>query len=98
MSDLRRVSLRSSHTDLPLKIGLHRTPSKSPLNLRKHLKKVNIDRSPGGTPLYEKENRETGTGLTPIMTQALRRKFQARLQFSHYNTHTLCVSFAVQSI
>ncbi|XP_041096882.1 proline-rich protein 11 isoform X2 [Polyodon spathula] len=78
MSDLRRVSLRTSHTDLPpkLKIGLHRTPSKSPLNLRKHLKKVNIDRSPGGTPLYEKENRETGTGLTPIMTQALRRKFQ----------------------
>uniref|UniRef100_A0A8C3SJ35 Uncharacterized protein n=1 Tax=Chelydra serpentina TaxID=8475 RepID=A0A8C3SJ35_CHESE len=34
-------------------------------------------RSPGGTPLTNKENLETGTGLTPIMTQALRRKFQS---------------------
>lgn len=33
-------------------------------------------RSPGGTPLFDKENMETGTGLTPIITQALRRKFQ----------------------
>lgn len=38
----------------------------------------NLFRSPGGTPL-NKENTECGTGLTPIMTQALRRKFQASL-------------------
>ncbi|KAK1158369.1 hypothetical protein AOXY_G23256 [Acipenser oxyrinchus oxyrinchus] len=75
MSDLRRVSLRSSHSDLPLKIGLHRTPSKSPLNLRKHLKKVNIDRSPGGPAVREGEQGDWHR-LTPIMTQALRRKFQ----------------------
>ncbi|KAJ6653695.1 hypothetical protein lerEdw1_008821 [Lerista edwardsae] len=53
------------------------TPSKTQLDFRKHLKKVAIQRSPGGTPLTNKENIETGTGLTPIMTQALRRKFQA---------------------
>ena len=37
----------------------------------------NLFRSPGGTPLHSKENTECGSGLTPIMTQALRRKFQA---------------------
>ncbi|NXC13944.1 PRR11 protein, partial [Corythaeola cristata] len=37
----------------------------------------NLFRSPGGTPLNSKENMECGSGLTPIMTQALRRKFQA---------------------
>uniref|UniRef100_W5LZ77 Proline rich 11 n=1 Tax=Lepisosteus oculatus TaxID=7918 RepID=W5LZ77_LEPOC len=78
VADLQKVSLRRSHSDQPLKlrISLTRSPTKSPLNLRRQLKKVDIERSPGGTPLYDKENRETGTGLTPIMTQALRRKFQ----------------------
>ncbi|ERE68067.1 proline-rich protein 11 [Cricetulus griseus] len=52
------------------------TPGKSQLDLRKLLRKVNVDRSPGGTPLTNKENMETGTGLTPVMTRALRRKFQ----------------------
>ncbi|EPQ02795.1 Proline-rich protein 11 [Myotis brandtii] len=37
---------------------------------------TNVLMSPGGTPLTNKENMETGTGLTPVMTQALRRKFQ----------------------
>ncbi|KAG2458833.1 PRR11 protein, partial [Polypterus senegalus] len=58
MSDLQKVTLRSSQSDIPNKFG------------KTHLK------SPGGTPLYEKENKESGSGLTPIMTQALRRKFQ----------------------
>ncbi|XP_032901661.1 proline-rich protein 11 isoform X2 [Amblyraja radiata] len=31
--------------------------------------------SPGGTPLH-KESKDTATGLTPVMTQALRRKFE----------------------
>ncbi|PNJ65758.1 T0040138 isoform 1, partial [Pongo abelii] len=47
-------------------------------DLRKLLRKVNVERSPGGTPLTNKENMETGTGLTPVMTQALRRKFQVQ--------------------
>uniref|UniRef100_A0A8C8BI07 Proline rich 11 n=1 Tax=Otus sunia TaxID=257818 RepID=A0A8C8BI07_9STRI len=76
VSDLQSVSLRpkskpSGHITASLI-----TPAKNQLDLRKHLKKVNIQRSPGGTPLNSKENIECGSGLTPIMTQALRRKFQ----------------------
>ncbi|XP_009467810.1 PREDICTED: proline-rich protein 11 [Nipponia nippon] len=76
VSDLQSVSLRpkskpSTHVTKSLI-----TPPKNQLDLRKHLKKVNIQRSPGGTPLNSKENIECGSGLTPIMTQALRRKFQ----------------------
>ncbi|XP_040543309.1 proline-rich protein 11 isoform X4 [Gallus gallus] len=68
--NLRSKSKPSAHVTSSLN-----TPPKNQLDLRKHLKKVNIQRSPGGTPL-NKENTECGTGLTPIMTQALRRKFQ----------------------
>ncbi|XP_010169183.1 proline-rich protein 11 [Antrostomus carolinensis] len=76
VSDLQSVSLRpkskpSTHVTNPFI-----TPLKNQLDLRKHLRKVNIQRSPGGTPLNSKENIECGSGLTPIMTQALRRKFQ----------------------
>ncbi|KAM9218458.1 proline-rich protein 11 [Leptosomus discolor] len=76
VSDLQSISLRpkskpSAHVTKSLI-----TPPKNQLDLRKHLKKVNIQRSPGGTPLNNKENIECGSGLTPIMTQALRRKFQ----------------------
>ncbi|XP_029105281.1 proline-rich protein 11 isoform X2 [Scleropages formosus] len=78
VDDLQKVRLRRSTSDLPSKLhlSLGRTPKKSPMRLRSQLKKVQIERSPGGTPLFNKENKETGTGLTPIMTQALRRKFQ----------------------
>ncbi|NWW15440.1 PRR11 protein, partial [Falcunculus frontatus] len=59
------------------------TSPKNQIDLRKHLKKVDIQRSPGGTPLNSKENTECGTGLTPVMTQALRRKFQASHSMAH---------------
>ncbi|NXH38509.1 PRR11 protein, partial [Dicaeum eximium] len=77
VTDLQSVSLRPKS-----KPSAHATKSlitspKNQIDLRKHLKKVDIQRSPGGTPLNSKENTECGTGLTPIMTQALRRKFQA---------------------
>ncbi|KAL4660534.1 proline-rich protein 11 [Arapaima gigas] len=77
IEDLQKVRLRRSTSDLSSKLHLRldRT-QRSPINLRRQLRKVQIDRSPGGTPLFDKENKETGTGLTPIMTQALRRKFQ----------------------
>uniref|UniRef100_A0A8B9QCB8 Proline rich 11 n=1 Tax=Apteryx owenii TaxID=8824 RepID=A0A8B9QCB8_APTOW len=76
VSDLQSISLRpKSKLSAPITNCLI-TPAKNQLDLRKHLKKVNIQRSPGGTPLNTKENIECGTGLTPIMTQALRRKFQ----------------------
>ncbi|KFP97286.1 Proline-rich protein 11, partial [Leptosomus discolor] len=83
VSDLQSISLRpkskpSAHVTKSLI-----TPPKNQLDLRKHLKKVNIQRSPGGTPLNNKENIECGSGLTPIMTQALRRKFQASHGMAH---------------
>ncbi|NWW50333.1 PRR11 protein, partial [Pedionomus torquatus] len=70
VSDLQSVTLRpkskpSAYVTNSL-IKLMRNPLVS-----------NLFRSPGGTPLNSKENMECGTGLTPIMTQALRRKFQA---------------------
>ncbi|XP_053131081.1 proline-rich protein 11 [Hemicordylus capensis] len=74
-SDLQSVRLRSKAPQPALRLASN-TPSRSHLDFRKHLKKVAIQRSPGGTPLTNKENVETGVGLTPIMTQALRRKFQ----------------------
>ncbi|KAJ7308842.1 hypothetical protein JRQ81_008113 [Phrynocephalus forsythii] len=77
LSDLQSVSLKTQTAQPTARVTHHLiTPSKTGLDLRKHLKKVAINRSPGGTPLTNKENVETGTGLTPIMTQALRRKFQ----------------------
>ncbi|XP_039938547.1 proline-rich protein 11 [Hirundo rustica] len=76
VTDLQSVSLRPKS-----KPSAHATKSlitspKNHIDLRKHLKKVDIQRSPGGTPLNSKENTECGSGLTPIMTRALRRKFQ----------------------
>ncbi|KFQ22622.1 Proline-rich protein 11, partial [Mesitornis unicolor] len=88
VSDLQSVSLRPKSKPSPHVTNDLITPLKNQLDLRKHLKKVNIQRqvpfyslglSPGGTPLNNKENIEYGSGLTPIMTQALRRKFQASL-------------------
>ncbi|NWT87459.1 PRR11 protein, partial [Lanius ludovicianus] len=83
VTDLQSVSLRpkskpSAHATIPFI-----TSPKNQIDLRKHLKKVDIQRSPGGTPLNSKENTECGSGLTPIMTQALRRKFQASHSMAH---------------
>ncbi|KFO57173.1 Proline-rich protein 11, partial [Corvus brachyrhynchos] len=83
VTDLQSVSLRPKS-----KPSAHATKSlitspKNQIDLRKHLKKVDIQRSPGGTPLNNKENTESGSGLTPIMTQALRRKFQASHSMAH---------------
>uniref|UniRef100_A0A8D0C9V9 Proline rich 11 n=1 Tax=Salvator merianae TaxID=96440 RepID=A0A8D0C9V9_SALMN len=75
LSDLQSIHLKSQALHKRVTNNLI-SPSKSCLDFRKHLKKVAVDRSPGGTPLTNKENMETGTGLTPIMTKALRRKFQ----------------------
>uniref|UniRef100_A0A2K6TJN2 Proline rich 11 n=1 Tax=Saimiri boliviensis boliviensis TaxID=39432 RepID=A0A2K6TJN2_SAIBB len=77
VSDLQRVTLKPNSKMLSTRVtNFLITPGKSQTDLRKLLRKVNVERSPGGTPLTNKENMETGTGLTPVMTQALRRKFQ----------------------
>ncbi|XP_070598760.1 proline-rich protein 11 isoform X3 [Erythrolamprus reginae] len=73
LQDLQSICLQAKNPQpLPRVTNL----LKDGLDFRKHLKKVAIKRSPGGTPMNNKENIETGTGLTPLMTQALRRKFQ----------------------
>ncbi|NWX43958.1 PRR11 protein, partial [Steatornis caripensis] len=91
VSDLQSVSLRPKSKPPAHVTNSLTTPPKNHLDLRKHLKKVNIQRQvpfyslgfPGGTPLNSKENIECGSGLTPIMTQALRRKFQASHGMAH---------------
>ncbi|XP_066111619.1 proline-rich protein 11 [Saccopteryx bilineata] len=76
-SDLQRVTLKPNSKVLSTRItNVLITPGKSQMDLRKLLRKVDVERSPGGTPLINKENMETGTGLTPVMTRALRKKFQ----------------------
>lgn len=77
VSDLQRVTLKSNTRVLATRIkNVLISPGKSQIDLRKLLRKVEVERSPGGTPPNNKENMETGTGLTPVMTRALRRKFQ----------------------
>ncbi|NXX68194.1 PRR11 protein, partial [Spizella passerina] len=81
VTDLQSVNLRPKSKSSPQKSLI--TSPKNQIDLRKHLKKVDIERSPGGTPLNSKENTECGSGLTPIMTRALRRKFQASHSMAH---------------
>uniref|UniRef100_A0A671RZW6 Proline rich 11 n=1 Tax=Sinocyclocheilus anshuiensis TaxID=1608454 RepID=A0A671RZW6_9TELE len=70
LADLQKVSLRRSNSDLPLKSrsSLGRTPTKNPMNLRVQLRKVNLMRSPGGTPLFNKENAVIDSKLSPLKT------------------------------
>lgn len=78
ISALKGVSLKSASKVPPRRLAhvFKDALSKSPLDLRRHLRKVNMVRSPGGTPIYDRDNKENGTGLTPLMTKALRQKFQ----------------------
>ncbi|KAF3816736.1 hypothetical protein GH733_014084 [Mirounga leonina] len=78
VSDLQRVTLKSNSKVLSTRVtNVLITPGKGQIDLRKLLRKVDVERSPGGTPFTNKENMDTGTGLTPVMTRALRRKFQS---------------------
>ncbi|NWV30757.1 PRR11 protein, partial [Grantiella picta] len=83
VTDLQSVSLRPKSKPSAHAVESLITSPKNQIDLRKHLKKVDIQRSPGGTPLNSKENAECGSGLTPIMTRALRRKFQASHSMAH---------------
>ncbi|XP_075051176.1 proline-rich protein 11 isoform X2 [Mixophyes fleayi] len=78
LSELQAVNLKMGSKMPPKRLTniFKDTVNKSPLEVRRHLRKVNMVRSPGGTPLYDRNNKENGTGLTPLMTKALRQKFQ----------------------
>ncbi|XP_056322941.1 proline-rich protein 11 [Danio aesculapii] len=76
LADLQKVRLRRSNSDLPLKLRSSlRTPTKNSMNLRVPLRKVNITRSPGGTPRSNKENNVTDSSLDPSMTKGLGNKY-----------------------
>ncbi|XP_078082053.1 proline-rich protein 11 [Mustelus asterias] len=87
VSDLQAFNLRAKANQLSRPTRIITTPNKPVVNLQQRLKKVAIERSPGGTPLY-KENRDTGAGLTPVMTQALKRKFE----MAHPKSPPCCLS------
>ncbi|XP_010625142.1 proline-rich protein 11 [Fukomys damarensis] len=93
VSDLQRVTLKPNSKVLSTRVtNVLITPGKSQVDLRKLLRKVDVERSPGGTPLVNKENMETGTGLTPVMTRALRKKFQLAHPISPTQTLPLSTS------
>ncbi|XP_059400949.1 proline-rich protein 11-like isoform X2 [Carassius carassius] len=77
LADLQKVCLRRSNSDIPLKSrsNLGRTPTKNPMNLQVQLRKVNLMRSPGGTPLFNKEN----SSLDPNMARGLGNQYLSAL-------------------
>ncbi|XP_056593306.1 proline-rich protein 11 [Triplophysa dalaica] len=76
LADLQKVCLRRSQSDVSLKFrsGIRRTPTKSSMNLRVQLRKVRMSRSPGGTPMQNKENEVKDSSLEMSMTKALGNK------------------------
>ncbi|XP_052423461.1 proline-rich protein 11 [Carassius gibelio] len=85
LADLQKVRLRRSNSDLPLKSRsslcrtVCRTPTKNPVNLRVQLRKVNLMRSPGGTPLCNKEKDVMDSSLDPSMTRGLGNQYLSAL-------------------
>ncbi|XP_076367469.1 uncharacterized protein LOC143255536 isoform X2 [Tachypleus tridentatus] len=80
LEDLKSVSLKATkriHTCEEDKENYKNRLSNE--ELHKHistLKKVDVHRSPGGTPLMDKNcHQDSGEGLTPLMTTALRKRF-----------------------
>ncbi|XP_022537218.1 proline-rich protein 11 isoform X1 [Astyanax mexicanus] len=60
LADLQKVRLKRTQYRVPspLRPSLARSPNKSPVKLRAHLKKVHINQTPGRSPLCNKENLE----------------------------------------
>ncbi|PIK60278.1 putative proline-rich protein 11 [Apostichopus japonicus] len=91
LSDLQTFRLkRTSNYDaenLNPKMVLRNRISQEALQFRTQLRKVHVARSPGGTPM-RRAFRDEGTGLTPVMTRALRKKFQGLRTPSPSNSPT----------
>lgn len=71
LQDLMAVSLKK--TIRPVKQKESHTP-KPPM--MRQLRKSDVKRSPGGTPMRNKTNESDGEGLTPMLSRALKRKFR----------------------
>ncbi|XP_064613020.1 uncharacterized protein LOC135476818 [Liolophura sinensis] len=87
LQQLRKVTLRSSSSNLLRQKNPGEEDKENSVDQeklakqasakRQHLKKTQMKRSPGGTPITgKKRKRESGQGLTNIMSKALRRKFE----------------------
>lgn len=80
LSDLQAVQLkmssRFSFDSKAPQMNLRKRLTMEAADFRTSLKKIGVPRSPGGTPVRLKPA-ESGVGLTPIMTRALRRKFRS---------------------
>ncbi|XP_071943921.1 uncharacterized protein [Antedon mediterranea] len=80
LNDLQKVKLRrfslGSNVSPKTQVVLRKRLPHEAVAFRTSLKKVSIPRSPGGTPLRRRCVDENGTGLTPLMTRALKRKFK----------------------
>lgn len=81
LKEIKRVTLKRTRSGNEMDAIKLRSPEEMVV-MRRNLRKVNIVRSPGGTPLISERNNDSGTGLTPMMTNALRRKFQQAHPYS----------------
>lgn len=82
LNDIKRITLkRTKSSENELNTVKLRSPEEMVV-MRRNLRKVNVVRSPGGTPLMSDRNDESGTGVTPMMTRALRRKFEQAHPYS----------------
>ncbi|KAK7485390.1 hypothetical protein BaRGS_00023338 [Batillaria attramentaria] len=80
-TDLRRMALRKTQSAVLFREKENILPIRAEdvAHQKNHLKKTTLKRSPGGTPQRDrKRRRESGQGLTPMMTKALRLKFQTQ--------------------
>ncbi|CAH3182629.1 unnamed protein product [Porites evermanni] len=87
LREIKKVTLKKRTAESEIDKVKLRTPEEMIIT-RSKLRKVNITRSPGGTPLVSNRNKENGTGLTPMMTKALQRKFQQAHPYSSPDSPT----------
>jgi len=87
LREIKNVTLKRTKRETEMEKIKLRNPEEMVVT-RQNLRKVNITRSPGGTPLLSGKSCEHGTGLTPMMTRALRRKFQHAHPYSSPDSPT----------
>ncbi|XP_076876410.1 uncharacterized protein prr11 isoform X2 [Brachyhypopomus gauderio] len=81
LADLQKVRLRRTQCSFlsPLRPHAGMTPNRSPLKPRVQLRKICVDRTPGRTPLCNKENAEKDSLTSAIMSKAVDRTHQSTL-------------------
>ncbi|XP_060765030.1 proline-rich protein 11 isoform X2 [Neoarius graeffei] len=78
LADLQKVRLRHVQCSFPSpkRHSPGRSSSKSPMKLRLQLRKVQVDRTPSGTPLCNKENVEKYSCISSVMNKGLENNCQ----------------------